>query len=269
MSNEAMAKKLRGKGFLLATPMYGGMCHAMYVTSILRLQEKCIALGVNFEHCFMVNESLIDRARNGLVHEFLAQSNQDYLIFIDGDIQFNPDDILTLLSLDKDVIAIPCPKKGINWQAIIAAVKLGNEDPAYLAKLGGEYNFSAPNEEQALGQAIKVFEVVTGIMMIHRRVFDKMREAFPQNTYKSDNPRHFVIGKGSNVHAYFKSEIVDGRHLSEDFYFCNKWRELEGDIWLLPLAQTVHHGSYGFQGSVGHLAELVKRVTELNGGDKA
>lgn len=259
-----MTKNKKAKGFLLATPMYGGMNHAMYFTNVLRLQEKCLKLGINFEHCFMVNESLIDRARNGLVHEFLTQSKQDYLLFIDGDIQFNPDDILTLLSSDKDVIAIPCPKKGINWAAIIEAVKLGNEDPAYLAKLGGEYNFSTLKEEQYSGPFVKVYEVGTGIMMIHRSVFDKMREAFPQNTYKSDNPRHFVIGKGSNVHAYFKSEIVDGRHLSEDFYFCNKWRELGGDIWLLPLAQTVHHGSYGFQGSVGHLAELIRVSTERN-----
>jgi glycosyltransferase involved in cell wall biosynthesis len=265
VSDKDLAKKLRGKGFLLATPMYGGMCHAMFVTSILRLQERCAAFGVNFEHCFMVNESLIDRARNGLVHEFLTQSKQDYLIFIDGDIQFNPDDILTLLAMEKDVIAIPCPKKGINWGAIIEAVRLGNDDPAFLAKLGGEYNFSALPDEKQDGPVVKVFEVGTGIMMIHRRVFDKMREAFPQNTYKSDNPRHFVIGKGSNLHAYFKSEIVDGRHLSEDFYFCNKWRELGGDIWLLPLAQTTHHGSYGFQGSVGHLAELVKRSLEARG----
>lgn len=260
-----VASKLKGKGFLLATPMYGGMCHAMYVTSILRLQEMCIPLGVNFEHCFMVNESLIDRARNGLVHEFLTQSKQDYLIFIDGDIQFTPQDILTLLSIEKDVIAIPCPKKGINWPAIVEAVKLGAEDPAVLAKLGGEYNFSATNEQQVPDPAVKVYEIGTGIMMIHRRVFEKMREAFPQNSYKSDNPRHFVLGKGSNVHAYFKSEIVDGRHLSEDFYFCNKWKELGGDVWMLPMAQTVHHGSYGFQGSLSHLAELIKRSAEVRG----
>lgn len=259
-----MTDKNNTKGFMLATPMYGGMNHAMYFTNVLKLQEKCLKLGINFEHCFMVNESLIDRARNGLVHEFLTQSKQDYLLFIDGDIQFNSDDILTMLSLDKDVIAIPCPKKGINWATIIQAVKLGCENPSDLAKLGGDYNFSTLNEEQIPNPAVKVNEVGTGIMMIHRRVFDKMREAFPQNTYKSDNPRHFVLGKGSNLHAYFKSDIINGRHLSEDFYFCQKWRELGGDIWLLPLAQTVHHGSYGFQGSLGHLMEMAKVVMERN-----
>ena len=256
---------LKGKGFLLATPMYGGMNHAMYFTSVLRLQEKCLKLGVNFEHCFMVNESLIDRARNGLAHEFLNQSKQDYLLFVDGDIQFNPDDILTMLSLEKDVIAIPCPKKGINWGTIIEAVKLGCENPADLAKLGGDYNFAALTENQTPDPAIKVHEVGTGIMMIHRRVFERMKAEFPENTYKSDNPRHMGIGTNGMVHAYFKSEIINGRHLSEDFYFCAKWRELGGEIWLLPLAQTVHHGSYGFQGSVGHLIEMNRVAMERRG----
>lgn len=264
MKNETpkTLSSLKGKGFLLATPMYGGMCHAMYVASILRLQEMCISLGVKFEHCFMVNESLIDRARNGLVHEYLTQSKQDYFVFIDGDIQFNPQDILALLALDQDVIAIPCPKKGINWAAIIEAVKLGVEDPVSLAVLGGDYNFTDTLEPQEPGPAVKVYEIGTGIMMIHRRVFDKMREAFPQNKYRSDNPRHNMNGRPAELHAYFKSEIVDGRHLSEDFYFCNKWRELGGDVWMLPFAKTIHHGSYGYSGSLEHLYELIKRSTE-------
>jgi glycosyltransferase involved in cell wall biosynthesis len=265
VKNKAKENKPR-KGFMLATPMYGGMCHAMFVTSILRLQEKCVQRGIDFEHCFMVNESLIDRARNGLVHEFLTQSKQDYLVFIDGDIQFNPDDILALLDEGKDVIGIPCSKKGLNWAAIIEGVRLGCEDPAILMKFAGEFNFQPIKDLPQTGNVVKVAEVGTGIMMIHRRVFEKMREAFPENTYKSDNPRHFVLGKGSMVHAYFKSEIVNGRHLSEDFYFCNKWRELGGDVWLLGLAETTHHGSFGFQGSLGHLAELLKRSAEVRGG---
>jgi hypothetical protein len=64
------------------------------------------------------------------------------------------------------------------------------------------------------------------------------------------------------MHAYFRTEIFENRYLSEDYYFCKKWRDLGGEIWLFPWAQTTHYGTYGFQGSVGHLIDTIRKVAE-------
>ena len=72
----------------------------MYFSSILQLQDACRQHGIIFQHCFMMNESLIDRARNGLVHEFLTKSDADWLLFVDADIQFRPEDVLAMMSYD-------------------------------------------------------------------------------------------------------------------------------------------------------------------------
>lgn len=254
---------IKGKSVMVATPMYGGLGNTMFFSSLLRLQDQLINRGCRFEHAFMMNESLIDRGRNGLVDTFLTQSSAEYLLFIDADIEFRPEDVLVMLSQEKEIICGPYPKKHINWPVIIEAVKLGVEDPEKLSRLVGEYVFTPLDPETRMEMIVKVAEAGTGMMLIHRSVFGKMKEAFPENYYISDDSRHLL--KKKEMHAYFRTMIVNNRYLSEDYYFCHKWRELGGDIWLFPWAQTTHFGTYGFQGSVGDLVNLMRKMEKRNG----
>lgn len=252
--------KLKGKRVLLATPMYGGLGNAMFFSSVLRLQDLFIAHGIKMDHAFMANESLIDRARNGLVQQFLEMSQADYLLFVDADVQFNPEDVIAMMSYEKDLICGPYPKKTINWPIIIEAIKNGIEDPALLSKLVGEYVFTPLGEEQEGGQIVRVSEAGTGLMLIHRSVFEKLKEAYPENHYISDHSKDVLSGNLKKMHAYFRTAIVDNRYLSEDYYFCRTWREIGGDVWLFPWAQTTHYGTYGFEGSVGHLIDTLNKI---------
>jgi len=257
--------KLKGKGVMVATPMYGGNGNTMYMSSMLQLQDACHQHGIVFQHCFMMNESLIDRARNGLVHEFLTKSNAEFMLFIDADIQFRPEDVLMMMSQDKDIICSPYPKKHINWPVITSAVQLGFTEPAYLEKLVGEYVFSTLDDKTKMEEIVRVSEAGTGMMLIKRSVFKKMEGAFPENAYVSDHSRDVLSGVEKKMFAYFRTGIFDGRYLSEDYYFCHKWREIGGDIWLFPWAITTHYGTYGFQGSVGHLINTLRKVEEKIG----
>ena len=81
---------LQKKSIFVATPMYGGMNHGLYAKSCLDLQALCIQYGVNIKFSFLFNESLITRARNYLVDEYLNRSDCTHLLFIDSDISFDP-----------------------------------------------------------------------------------------------------------------------------------------------------------------------------------
>lgn len=254
--------KLKGKKVMLATPMYGGMGNTMYFSSVLQLQDHFHHRGIHLYHSFMMNESLIDRARNGLADQFLNGSDAEYLLFIDADIQFRPEDILAMMSYEKELICAPYPKKSINWPVIIEAVKAKICDPAALEKLVGEYVFTTDDEDPWHSQIVKVAEAGTGMMLIHRSALEKMRDAFPENRYVSDHSVDVFSGAKKEMHAFFRTEIVDNRYLSEDYWFCRKWRETGGTVWLFPWAQTTHFGTYGFQGSVGHLIDAVRKIGE-------
>ncbi len=58
--------KLRQCKLFIATPMYGGVCHGMYMKSSLDLQTLFMQYGIQSRFSFIFNESLITRARNYL-----------------------------------------------------------------------------------------------------------------------------------------------------------------------------------------------------------
>lgn len=249
----------KGKKIMVATPMYGGLGNTNYISSMLRLQQMCFAYGIEFQHAFLANESLIDRGRNGLADTFLTLSDADYMLFIDADIEFRPEDIIAMLSFEKDIICGPYPKKHINWPMIITAVQNGVTDPSILEKLVGEYVFTPLQKDTKLEIVTTVAEAGTGIMLIKRDVFSKMKAAYPENYYISDHSRDVVSGTKKEMHAYFRTAIVDHRYLSEDYYFCHNWRKMGGEVHLFPFAMTTHFGTYGFQGSVGHIIDTLRK----------
>mgnify|MGYP000341873540 CR=1 FL=1 len=87
---------------------------------------------------FLFNESLITRARNYLVDEFL-RSDFTHLLFIDSDIHYNPQDVIAMLALEKDVIGGPYPKKSINWNQFEIGVAVKNNVEFFNAKSNDEW----------------------------------------------------------------------------------------------------------------------------------
>jgi len=143
MEIKVSVEDLKKSKIFVATPMYGGMAHGLYVKSCLDLQNVMAKYGVEVKFSFLFNESLITRARNYLVDEFLRNEGFTHLLFIDSDIHFNPQDVIALLALDKDVIGGPYPKKSINWPNIAAAARKHPDlEPKELENLVGEYVFN-------------------------------------------------------------------------------------------------------------------------------
>ena len=118
------------------------MAHGMYVKSCLDLQAIMTKYGVETKFSFLFNESLITRARNYLVDEFL-RSDCTHLLFIDSDIHYNPQDVIALMALDKDVIGGPYPKKAIKWKSVRTALQKNPDlDLGVLEKVTGDYVFN-------------------------------------------------------------------------------------------------------------------------------
>jgi len=117
--------ELRSKSLFIATPMYGGMCNGTYTKSMLDTTIMFTQKKIPMRFFSLFNESLITRARNYCVDEFLERSDCTHILFIDADVGFDPKDILTMLALDKDIIGGPYPKKTIAWEKIVEAVQKG------------------------------------------------------------------------------------------------------------------------------------------------
>jgi hypothetical protein len=260
---------LQKKSIFVATPMYGGMNHGLYMKACLDLQALCMAYGIQIKFSFLFNESLITRARNYLVDEFIHRSDCTHLLFLDSDISFEPNDVIALLALDKDVIGGPYPKKAIKWKSVkTAVVKNKDIEDGVLEKVAGDFVFNPVKgtAQFSVSDPLPVLEIGTGFMLVKREVFTKMEESYPMIRYKPDHVGQAHFDGSRYIHAFFdtvidtKDSITGGgsdRYLSEDYMFCQMWRKIGGEIWLCPWMRTAHIGTYHFQGDMPAVANFV------------
>ena len=164
----------KSPALFVATPMYGGMCIGNYASALMQLPIICSRSGVRMYYTYMMNESLITRARNSLAHDFLA-SDATHLMFIDADIGFNPNDI---------------------------------------------------------------------VEMVKRDVFEKL-DAHPA-TKPFNNDIGLPVELNPYMKTYFDTAVRENRYYSEDWTFCENWRDIGGQVWVDKRVLLRHVGTYTF-----------------------
>lgn len=259
-------EELRKRKLFVATPMYGGMCSGQYTKSTADLMKMATEYGLSVSLHYLFNESLVQRARNYLVDEFL-RSDATHLLFIDADIGFDPNDVLALLAIsdpksDKDIVCGPYPKKCISWEKVKRAVDkgFGDRDPENLANYIGDYVFNPVEgvNEIGISEPVEVMESGTGFMMIQRHVFERFANAYPHLSYRPDHVRTEHFDGSREIVAYFDCPIDPRtkRYLSEDYMFCQYSRNAGMKVWLCPWMKLAHMGTYIYSGSLVDLAVL-------------
>jgi len=266
-------EQLQKRKIMVATPMYGGQCAGMYTKSSVDLSALGQQWEMDIRFFYLFNESLITRARNYCVDEFL-RSDCTHLMFIDSDIGFDPNDVLTLAAIQSenpdddeyDVICGPYPKKCVSWEKVKDAVDkgFGDENPEQLQRYIGDYVFNPVSGTNIpLDQPVEVLEAGTGFMMIRRNTFEKFAEAYPELKYKPDHVRTKHFDGTRQITAYFDALICpdSNRYLSEDYMFCQWARKIDMKVWYCPWMNLQHMGSYVFGGSLTDLAQLGASAT--------
>lgn len=250
---------------LVATPLYDG-AQGDYLRSIIGLTGAAERAGVGCAFAWLSNNAAIDRARNALAAAFL-QSDATHLVFIDGDIGFDPADVLGLarrMAGDPQlaVIGAPCPKRRINWKLVAAASSkgLGAANPADLERFSGVFAIE-PLQGQAdfrIDAPLEVARVGTGLMAIRRDVIETLGQRHPDLRYAPDPLDRESGLTGESIAALFQPLIdPDTRQLlSEDYAFCRRVRDAGFRIWLAPWMRTTHTGPARFAGTLADLVQL-------------
>ena len=247
---EVNIEELQKKKFMVATPMYDSKAYVGYIRGMMDLTQAAVLYGLDMEVFFMSNDSLVTRARNLCVKKFLL-SEAEHLMFIDSDIGFSADHVMAMLAMqDKDnyrVLAGNYPKKSIDWNRIYNACKEGHvNSPDEMPFYGGRPVVNASKFDfDNLSEPVEVDEVGTGFLMIHRSIIEEIVDANPDILYNGD---HNVPGVANteNIPAVFDAGIKDNRYLSEDYMFCDRVKSIGEKVWLMPIIQLLHFGSYTY-----------------------
>lgn len=208
----------------ICMPCYGGQLTESTFMSFIKWGNACRQLGIDWTVETMTNESLISRARNTLTAKFLTTPGSTHLMFIDADIGWEPWHLLVLLDAQKDVIGGLYPMKSLPVKWCVNGIPGKVEDPA--------------------SNLIEVTKTGTGFMCIKREVFDKLNAHPAVRHFNND----IGLPKELDPHmkTYFDTAVRENRYYSEDWTFCENWRDLGGQIWVDKRVLLKHTGTYVF-----------------------
>ena len=184
-----------------------------------------------------IGDALISRGRSQACSKFLLETDTPYMLFIDDDIVFNPQDIQKIynhLCNGYDVIGGIYPVKGASQLS----------------------SYGWGGHLQIDGKVAEIEYLATGFMGISRRILTKLKDELNLPIL---NPNDW-----SKCYPFFEcgrwtkrtQENSDPIYISEDWEFCEKVRQVGGKIYADTAVQ------------VGHMREQIfhpKDVLEVQG----
>ncbi len=258
MDIEINPKELQKTKVFLATVVYNE-CSSIYTTSVFELAKLFTRMSIPLDIYHVRNCSHLTVARNIAVDKFMA-SDATHMLFVDADIGFRPEDVITMLSLQindspYDIIGGTYLHKTIQWERVLKAIDQGLATDKY----GGPTNLNnyvsnwlfkpiTDTEGKALTSNVDPFEVEgigTGFMLVRRATFQLFQDNYPNLRFRK------YLGDDQILMQYFHMEVTNlntMEFIPEDYWFSNKIRQVGGRIWICPWISLSHAGCYIFGG---------------------
>ena len=173
----------------------------------------------------------VSYGRNVLTALFL-ESGFDYQLFVDADLEFEPDVVGRMILAKKDAICVPYRKK--------------TQDQ--VLKFSIEFNDPTNIEVDEKG-IVELKMGPAGLTLIHRSVYEKLIKDNPDLKIKQKE----IISEKANSYFYNfwdTSFGKDGTWWGEDVNFCNLIRKSGFKFYGVVDGKTTHHGTYGWAGSL-------------------
>jgi glycosyltransferase involved in cell wall biosynthesis len=165
----------------------------------------------------------VGKCRNMLVSAFL-KTQGEYLLFIDADVGFTPDAVIKMIEAKKQVI---CTLYRVKKQSL---------------KI--EYPLVLDNKDLLLvddKDNMKIKVGPTGLMLIHRNVFESIIQHHPELKIKNEDDPF--------MYDFFNTVFKDGHWYGEDVSFCHIINKLGIEMYANIGSETTHYGTYGWTGT--------------------
>ena len=227
MEKEKMSSQLKPMVYI-AMPCYDSV-KINTMLSVIQLVQQLSSSGVKVGINTM-KSPLIHQARNYLTSVFLT-TDYTHLLFIDSDVEFEPEAIIRMLVAKKNIICTPYRVKSELLDKHIYTVEFKN--PKTIPFLPGGL--------------VEITAGPTGIMLIERTVFEKIIKNHPELKIKNK-----ATPSATKSHAFyynfFDFGFKEGYAIGEDVSFCKLARENDFKIYANTESTTSHHGSWAWKG---------------------
>jgi hypothetical protein len=206
----------------IATPCYHNRVTTNYAESLIGYTK---VPGLKFEFDTLINESLIPRARNRMFSKYQFEFNIKgftHLFWQDDDVYVDGEALLKVAEMGLDVVGFATP------------LKHGDYSRGISCAVAGVYEEVSPllYKARCVGAA--------ALLMSNRAV-----EALTDYCWESGDI-YYEIDSPNELYDVFKTGVVNGIYLSEDWYICRTLRKLGFDIYVDSSSKVIHSGEYGF-----------------------
>lgn len=212
---------------MIALPCHGGIVTEKTTMSLFNLGKLLVRNNINHGLLTQANSSLITQGRSKCVNFFINNTDHEYLFFLDSDIGFNPEDVLKLLNHKVDIVSGAYPMKTIPIRYCVNIIQ----------------------PEKRKGDLIKIEGNGMGFVIIHRNVFIKMAQNYPELKYIPPNDDSNIPPSQAeidNSYHFFMEHKRGDAFMSEDKSFFHRAINLGYDIWLDTTVKLQHLGSHIF-----------------------
>ena len=244
-----MSKEINKNHLMVCTPVHSDVS-IHYMKACLDLQKECILnkTKITFQ---LMKSSLVTQGRNLCASEFM-NSDADQMLFIDSDIEFTTRSVYRLFKSPYEVSLIPYPMKQKTDSKFRKDFETRPDSSIH--SMGHLFPIEIPdiNDIRPQDGFIEVSKGPTGMMMIKRSAFDKLKEHYKELTIVQKTLVNGELIDRPNYYNFFDTywSPKNKTYMGEDFYFCKLWTSIGGKIYALCDEEISHIGEYKYSGKV-------------------
>lgn len=161
-----------------------------------------------------IGNPYISAARSYMLRKAL-DAGADVIVFIDHDLSWRPEDLLTLISTEGDVVA--------------GLYRFKKEPEEYMGVIEDGRDFLPICRADG---CIKATRVPAGFLKVTKGAVNKFMSAYPELTY---GPKYSLSVDLFNHGAF------NGAWWGEDYAFSRRWIDCGGELWVVPDLSLNHH----------------------------
>lgn len=212
--------------------------------ALVEAAQDCIRNGIDLQIRMGVGDSILPRARNRVLMEFLA-SECDDLILLDDDVVWERGAIRRLLSHDCELVGGVYPTRHEPIRYPVKRIPGGDFDP--------------------VTGLLEVRMLPTGFLRVTRSAVNRMIVANPELKYRD------IYAPDKTAYALFWFDLRPGIDADddatpeiwgEDFVFCDRWRRVGGKVWLDTLLAFRHIGRKAYEGCYAETLPICSLLKE-------
>lgn len=202
------------KAFLAIPTLTGALKKATEAT-VLCIKMEADSLGFGLEEFRLAGDSIISHARNVILAKFL-KSDATELFCLDADVAFGPGVFARLMS------------HRVHFVAGVYRVK--QDDERYAIRWPNPTEIMVDNRTGL----VEANDVPFGCVRISRAAIERMVVANQEDWFDCS------YEPGLKCPMLYDTRLENHQIVGEDFYFCRKWREIGGKVWV-DVDLPIHH----------------------------